>query len=214
MSAQQPGIKFTVTEEGPTEMRLHRAILVYAGKGGGSFATVHDIATEPGGAATILPGRPMTAFAALRLARRLMKRREGGFIPVRPSYMQQLRALCDRHGILLIADEVQTGFARTGRMFAMEHYGVSPDLMTLAKSMAGGTTLSAVSGKQAIMDSPNPGGLGGTYAGNPLAVAAATGRRARSTSTAQSWPTNRSKRWSGPTGSASGWLGSVMAAVR
>lgn len=83
MSAQQPGIKFTVTEEGPTEMQLHRAILVYAGSGGSSFATVHDIASAPGGAATILPGRPMTAFAALRLARRLMKRREGGFIPDR-----------------------------------------------------------------------------------------------------------------------------------
>ncbi|MDP1783460.1 MAG: aminotransferase class III-fold pyridoxal phosphate-dependent enzyme, partial [Hydrogenophaga sp.] len=83
-----------------------------------------------------------------------------------------LRELCDQHGILLVADEVQTGFARTGKMFAMEHYGVSPDLMTMAKSMAGGTTLSAVSGKAAIMDGPAPGGLGGTYAGNPLAIAA------------------------------------------
>lgn len=83
-----------------------------------------------------------------------------------------MRELCDQHGILLIADEVQTGFARTGKMFAMEHYGVSPDLMTLAKSMAGGTTLSAVCGKQSIMDGPSPGGLGGTYAGNPLAIAA------------------------------------------
>ena len=87
-------------------------------------------------------------------------------------YMQGLRDICDRHGILLIADEVQTGFARTGKMFAMEHFGVSPDLMTMAKSMAGGTTLSAVSGKAAIMDGPAPGGLGGTYAGNPLAIAA------------------------------------------
>jgi 4-aminobutyrate aminotransferase len=73
----------------------------------------------------------------------------------------------------MIADEVQTGFARTGKMFAMEHYGVSPDIMTMAKSMAGGTTLSAVVGRSEVMDAPNPGGLGGTYAGNPLAVAAA-----------------------------------------
>ena len=97
---------------------------------------------------------------------------EGGFNPIQPAAVKWLRELCDQHGILLIADEVQTGFARTGKMFAMEHYGVSPDLMTLAKSMAGGTTLSAVCGKQAIMDGPSPGGLGGTYAGNPLAIAA------------------------------------------
>ena len=97
---------------------------------------------------------------------------EGGFNPIQPAAVKWLRELCDQHGILLVADEVQTGFARTGRMFAMEHYGVSPDLMTMAKSMAGGTTLSAVSGKAAIMDGPAPGGLGGTYAGNPLAIAA------------------------------------------
>jgi len=98
---------------------------------------------------------------------------EGGFNPIQAKAVQWLRALCDQHGILLIADEVQTGFARTGKMFAMEHYGVSPDLVTMAKSMAGGTTLSAVSGRAEVMDAPNPGGLGGTYAGNPLAVAAA-----------------------------------------
>lgn len=98
---------------------------------------------------------------------------EGGFNPIHAQAVQWLRALCDTHGILLIADEVQTGFARTGKMFAMEHYGVSPDLMTMAKSMAGGTTLSAVAGRAEVMDAPNPGGLGGTYAGNPLAVAAA-----------------------------------------
>jgi 4-aminobutyrate aminotransferase len=97
---------------------------------------------------------------------------EGGFNPIQPAAVKWLRELCDQHGILLVADEVQTGFARTGKMFAMEHYGVSPDLMTMAKSMAGGTTLSAVAGKAAIMDGPAPGGLGGTYAGNPLAIAA------------------------------------------
>ena len=98
---------------------------------------------------------------------------EGGFNPIQAKAVQWLRALCDEHGIVLIADEVQTGFARTGKMFAMEHYGVSPDLMTLAKSMGGGTTLSAVVGRSAIMDAPNPGGLGGTSAGHPLAIAAA-----------------------------------------
>jgi 4-aminobutyrate aminotransferase len=98
---------------------------------------------------------------------------EGGFNPIQAEAVKWLRALCDEHGILLIADEVQTGFARTGKMFAMEHYGISPDIMTMAKSMAGGTTLSAVVGRAEVMDAPNPGGLGGTYAGNPLAVAAA-----------------------------------------
>lgn len=97
---------------------------------------------------------------------------EGGFNPIQVEAVKWLRELCDQHGILMIADEVQTGFARTGKMFAMEHYGVSPDLMTMAKSMAGGTTLSAVVGRAEVMDAPNPGGLGGTYAGNPLAIAA------------------------------------------
>jgi len=97
---------------------------------------------------------------------------EGGFNVIQKAAVEWLRALCDEHGILLIADEVQTGFARTGKMFAMEHFGVSPDLMTMAKSMAGGTTLSAVVGRTEIMDAPAPGGLGGTYAGNPLAIAA------------------------------------------
>jgi 4-aminobutyrate aminotransferase-like enzyme len=87
--------------------------------------------------------------------------------------MQALRALCDEHGILLIADEVQTGFARTGKLFACEHYGVAPDLMTLAKGLAGGMPLAALVGRAEIMDAPLPGGLGGTYAGNPLAIASA-----------------------------------------
>jgi 4-aminobutyrate aminotransferase len=98
---------------------------------------------------------------------------EGGFNVIQKEAVKWLRELCNVHGIVLIADEVQTGFARTGKMFAMEHFGVSPDLMTMAKSMAGGTTLSAVVGKTSIMDAPAPGGLGGTYAGNPLAIAAA-----------------------------------------
>lgn len=98
---------------------------------------------------------------------------EGGFYAAPAEWVRELRRLCDSHGILLIADEVQAGFARTGKLFAMEHYDVTPDLMTLAKSMAGGFPLSAVVGKAEIMDAPAPGGLGGTYAGSPLALAAA-----------------------------------------
>lgn len=87
--------------------------------------------------------------------------------------MKALRELCDQHGILLIADEVQTGFARTGKMFAMDHHEVAPDLMTMAKSLAGGFPLAAVTGRAEIMDAPGPGGLGGTYGGNPIGIAAA-----------------------------------------
>jgi 4-aminobutyrate aminotransferase/(S)-3-amino-2-methylpropionate transaminase len=97
---------------------------------------------------------------------------EGGFYVAPTELLKKLRGLCDRHGILLIADEIQTGFARTGRMFAMEYSAVEPDLMTVAKSVAGGLPLSAVIGKAEIMDSPPPGGLGGTFAGSPLACAA------------------------------------------
>ncbi len=98
---------------------------------------------------------------------------EGGFYVAPPEFVQRLRELCDRHGILLIADEIQCGAGRTGRMFAMEHYGVAADITTLAKSLAGGFPLSAVVGRAAIMDASPPGGLGGTYAGNPVACAAA-----------------------------------------
>ena len=97
---------------------------------------------------------------------------EGGFYIAPPSFLQKLRQFCDQHGIVLIADEIQTGFARTGRMFAIEHAGVEPDLMTIAKSVAGGVPISAVIGKAAIMDAPPPGGLGGTFAGSPLGCAA------------------------------------------
>jgi len=97
---------------------------------------------------------------------------EGGFVPAPFDFMQKLRELCDRHGILLIADEIQTGFGRTGKLFAVEHSRVEPDLMTMAKSLAAGFPLSAVVGKAAVMDAPDPGGLGGTYGGNPVACAA------------------------------------------
>jgi 4-aminobutyrate aminotransferase/(S)-3-amino-2-methylpropionate transaminase len=97
---------------------------------------------------------------------------EGGFYIAPPELLQKLRAVCDAHGIVLVVDEIQSGFARTGKMFAIEHAGVEPDLMTVAKSIAGGVPLSAVIGKSEIMDAPGPGGLGGTYAGSPLACAA------------------------------------------
>jgi 4-aminobutyrate aminotransferase / (S)-3-amino-2-methylpropionate transaminase / 5-aminovalerate transaminase len=97
---------------------------------------------------------------------------EGGFYAAPAEFLRRLRATCDGHGIVFIADEIQSGFGRTGRMFAIEHAGVVPDLITIAKSVAGGVPLSAVTGKAEIMDSPGPGGLGGTFAGSPLACAA------------------------------------------
>ena len=98
---------------------------------------------------------------------------EGGFIPFPDLYLRRLRELCDEHCALLIADEIQTGFGRTGTMFAIEHSGVAPDLLTTSKSLAGGLPLSAVVGRAEVMDSVEPGGLGGTFGGNPVACAAA-----------------------------------------
>jgi 4-aminobutyrate aminotransferase/(S)-3-amino-2-methylpropionate transaminase len=98
---------------------------------------------------------------------------EGGFYVAPTELMVALRKICDQHGILLISDEVQAGFARTGKMFGIEHTGVEPDLIAIAKSLAGGFPLSGVIGKAAVMDSAEPGGLGGTYGGNPVACAAA-----------------------------------------
>lgn len=97
---------------------------------------------------------------------------EGGFIPVPREYLQGLRALCDEHGMLLILDEVQSGFCRTGRWAAYEHYGVTPDISTWAKSMGGGLPIGAVVGKADVMDGARPGTIGGTYGGNPVACAA------------------------------------------
>ncbi|AMC36529.1 4-aminobutyrate--2-oxoglutarate transaminase [Janthinobacterium sp. B9-8] len=98
---------------------------------------------------------------------------EGGFYPVPHDFMRGLRQICDEHGILLIADEIQTGFARTGKLFAMEHFNVEADLITIAKSLAGGFPLSGVIGRAALMDAAAPGGLGGTYGGSPIGIAAA-----------------------------------------
>lgn len=98
---------------------------------------------------------------------------EGGFYPAPPGFLERLRAICDAHGIVLILDEIQTGFARTGKMFASEYADVEADIVTLAKGMAGGFPLSAITGRADIMDAAEPGGLGGTYAGSPIGCAAA-----------------------------------------
>ena len=98
---------------------------------------------------------------------------EGGFVVAPRDFMTGIRRICDEHGIVMVVDEVQTGYGRTGKMFAIEHYGIEPDLMTVAKSIAGGLPLSAVVGKAEIMDSPPDSAIGGTYVGNPVAQAAA-----------------------------------------
>ena len=98
---------------------------------------------------------------------------ESGFIVAEPEFVRSLREQCDAHGIVLVADEVQTGFARTGRVFAMEYYDIEPDLVTVAKSIAAGLPLSGVIGRAPIMDAPGDGAIGGTYVGNPVAIAAA-----------------------------------------
>ncbi len=98
---------------------------------------------------------------------------EGGFLPAPSAFLHRLRAVCDQHGMLLVADEVQSGMGRTGRLWAVEHSGVIPDLVCTAKSLGGGMPISAVVGRAEVMEAPHPGGLGGTYSGNPLACAAA-----------------------------------------
>src|ERR1700688_4257097 len=98
---------------------------------------------------------------------------DGGFLPAPPKFLKALREITERHGIVLILDEIQTGFGRTGKLFAFEHAGIQPDLVTVAKSLAGGLPLSGVVGRAEIMDAPLPGGLGGTYGGNAIGCAAA-----------------------------------------
>jgi len=98
---------------------------------------------------------------------------EGGFVAPPPDYFRVLIDICHKHGVLFIADEVQTGFGRTGALFASEHYGIEPDIFVTAKSLGGGLPLAAITGRAEIMDAPQPGGLGGTFGGNPLSCAAA-----------------------------------------
>jgi 4-aminobutyrate aminotransferase/(S)-3-amino-2-methylpropionate transaminase len=117
-------------------------------------------------AATVDPDSVAAVIMELELG-------EGGFVPAPVEYVQMLAAFCRQHGILFIADEIQTGFGRTGKMFASEHYGLVPDLITTAKSLAGGLPLAAITGRADVMEAPQVGGLGGTYGGNPLACAAA-----------------------------------------
>lgn len=117
-------------------------------------------------AATVDPGSVAAVIMELELG-------EGGFVPAPPEYVEVLAAFAREHGILFIADEIQTGFGRTGRLFACEHYALVPDLIITAKSLAGGLPLAAVTGRADVMESPQVGGLGGTYGGNPLACAAA-----------------------------------------
>jgi 4-aminobutyrate aminotransferase/(S)-3-amino-2-methylpropionate transaminase len=98
---------------------------------------------------------------------------EGGFLATPPRFLERIRQLCTQHGIVMIADEIQCGFGRTGKLFACEHYGIVPDLITTGKSLGAGMPIAAVTGRAEIVDAPHPGGLGGTYSGNPLACVAA-----------------------------------------
>jgi 4-aminobutyrate aminotransferase/(S)-3-amino-2-methylpropionate transaminase len=98
---------------------------------------------------------------------------EGGFVPVPPRFLQRIRELCDQHGIVMIADEVQCGFARTGKLFALEHYGLAADIIVTGKSLGAGMPISAITGRADIMDATHVGGMGGTYGGNPLTCVAA-----------------------------------------
>jgi 4-aminobutyrate aminotransferase/(S)-3-amino-2-methylpropionate transaminase len=126
-------------------------------------------AAHPGGLGGTYGGNPISVAAFIVEP----VQGEGGFNIAPPAFMRALREIADRHGILLIADEIQTGMARTGRMFGIEHAGVAPDLVTIAKGLGGGFPISAVTGRAAVMDAAHPGGLGGTYGGNPISVAAA-----------------------------------------
>jgi 4-aminobutyrate aminotransferase / (S)-3-amino-2-methylpropionate transaminase / 5-aminovalerate transaminase len=116
-------------------------------------------------ATTVDPGSVAAIVMELELG-------EGGFVPAPAEYVESLAAFAKAHGILFIADEIQTGFGRTGKLFACEHYGLVPDMITTAKSLAGGLPLAAVTGRADVMEAPHPGGLGGTYGGNPLACVA------------------------------------------
>jgi len=130
---------------------------------------------SPGEALAALERALLTQVAAEQVAALVIEpvQGEGGFVVAPPEFLQGVRALCDEHGIVLVIDEVQTGYGRTGRMFATEHYGIEADLLTVAKSIANGLPLSGVIGKAEIMDAPGDSAIGGTYVGNPVAQAAA-----------------------------------------
>ena len=136
------------------------------GPSGGRCCLADTARLEQVLATTVDPGTVAAIIMELELG-------EGGFVPAPLEYVQTLAAFAKQHGILFIADEIQTGFGRTGKLFASEHYDLVPDLMTTAKSLAGGLPLAAVTGRADVMEAPHVGGLGGTYGGNPLACAAA-----------------------------------------
>lgn len=136
------------------------------GRGAGSCGMANRTYLDQLFAGVVDPGSVAAVIMELEVG-------EGGFIPAPKEYVLALAEFCRDHGILFIADEIQTGFGRTGRLFASEHYGLVPDLLTTAKSLAGGLPLAAVTGRADVLDAAQPGGLGGTYGGNPLACAAA-----------------------------------------
>jgi 4-aminobutyrate aminotransferase / (S)-3-amino-2-methylpropionate transaminase / 5-aminovalerate transaminase len=149
---------------GPFVREVHRAPYPYEYRGWSSSRALGALESQLAGP---LPPETVAAMVVEPVLG------EGGFVPAPAAFLRGLRAICDRHGILLIVDEVQSGIGRTGRLFAIEHAGVEPDLITVAKSLAGGLPLSAVIGRAYVMDSPGPGSLGGTFCGNPVACAAA-----------------------------------------
>src|SRR5580765_4714861 len=156
---------------GPFAPELYRIPYPYCyrcaeGPSGGRCCLADTARLEQILAGTVDPGSVAAIIMELELG-------EGGFVPAPVEYVQTLAAFAKQHGILFIADEIQTGFGRTGKLFASEHYGLVPDLMTTAKSLAGGLPLAAVTGRADVMEAPHVGGLGGTYGGNPLACAAA-----------------------------------------
>ncbi len=149
---------------GPFPSEIYHAAYPYAYRGvtvDDAMASIAHIFKED-----IEPGRVAAVVVEPVLG-------EGGFVDAPPQFLRELRGLCDEHGIVLIVDEIQTGFARTGRLFAHEYAGIEADIVTLAKSLAGGFPLAAITGKAEIMNTVHAGGIGGTYGGNPLSVAAA-----------------------------------------
>jgi 4-aminobutyrate aminotransferase/(S)-3-amino-2-methylpropionate transaminase len=156
---------------GPFAPEVYRIPFPYCyrcseGPAGGRCCMASAARLEQSLAASVDPDSVAAVIMELELG-------EGGFVPAPVEYVQMLAAFCRQHGILFIADEIQTGFGRTGKMFASEHYGLVPDLITTAKSLAGGLPLAAITGRADVMEAPQVGGLGGTYGGNPLACAAA-----------------------------------------
>jgi 4-aminobutyrate aminotransferase/(S)-3-amino-2-methylpropionate transaminase len=156
---------------GPFAPELYRIPYPYCyrcseGPTGGRCCLADPVRLEATLAGTVDPGSVAAVIMELELG-------EGGFVPAPVEYVQMLAAFAKQHGILFIADEIQTGFGRTGKLFASEHYDLVPDIITTAKSLAGGLPLAAVTGRADVMEASHVGGLGGTYGGNPLACAAA-----------------------------------------